>query len=315
LRRVAEPEIPAPVRSRLDGVLRRLDCTAGRACAVTPLEGGLTNVNFRVDTGERVVVVRLSSLDQDLLSIDREAEYTNSRRAAESGAAPQVVEYLPGEGVLVIAWVEGRTYAPDDLRDADNLTRAAAACRTLHAGPRFDGDFDMFEIQQRYLGIVQERGFRLPDRYLEFQPAVERIRSALAVRAEATVPCNNDLLAANFIDDGVRLWIIDYEYAGNNEACFELGNIWSESTLDEEHLVHLVDAYYGEHRDDLVARARLLGLMSKYGWTLWASIQASASPMDFDFWSWGMEKYDRAVPEFDGPDFDALLDRAAGHRT
>jgi thiamine kinase-like enzyme len=211
----------------------------------------------------------------------------------------------------VIAWVEGRTYAPGDLRDAGNLTRAAAACRTLHAGPRFDGDFDMFEIQQRYLGIVQQRGFRLPDRYLEFQPAVERIRSALAVRAEATVPCNNDLLAANFIDDGERLWIIDYEYSGNNDACFELGNIWSESTLDDEHLVHLVDAYYGEHRDDKVARARLLGLMSKYGWTLWASIQDAASTLDFDFWEWGMEKYERAVDEFDSPEFDTWLSVAA----
>ena len=311
---MAEPEIPATVRSRLDDVLRRLDCTAGRTCAVTALEGGLTNVNFRVDTGERVVVVRLSSLDHGQLPIDREAEYTNSRRAAESGAAPQVVDYLPGEGVLVIAWVEGRTYVPDDLRDADNLTRAAEACQTLHAGPRFDGDFDIFEISQRYLRIVRERGFRLPDRYLEFQPAVDRIRDALAVRAERSVPCNNDLLAANFIDDGERVWIIDYEYAGNNDACFELGNIWSESALDGEHLVALVEAYFGEHRDDRVARARLFGLLSDYGWTLWASIQSAVSPMDFDFWSWGMEKYTRAVLEFDSRGFDALLDRAAARR-
>jgi len=309
---VSLPEIPASVRSRLDEVLERLPCTAGRTTAVEPLEGGLTNFNFRVDTDERVVVVRLSSLDTDLLSIDRSAEHTNSRRAAESGAAPEVVDYLPGEGVLVVAWVEGRTYGPDDLRDGDNLRRVAAATRLLHEGPRFEGDFDMVDIQRRYLRLVQEKGFRLPDRYLEFMPAVDRIAAALQVRDEGTVPCNNDLLAANFIDDGERVWIIDYEYAGNNDACFELGNIWSESTLDDEHLVELVDAYYGEHRDDKIARARLLGLMSKYGWTLWATIQASASPIDFDFWSWGMEKYDRAVAEFDDPGFDDLLDRAAG---
>ena len=308
-------EVSGPVWSRLNGVLRRLDCTAGRTCAVTALEGGLTNVNFRVDTGEQVVVVRLSSLDLDLLPIDREAEYSNSRRAAESGAAPQVVDYLPGEGVLVIAWVEGRPYAPDDLRNADTLTRAAKACRTLHAGPRFDGDFDIFQIQQRYLRIVQERGFRLPDRYLEFQPAVDRIRDALAVRAERSVPCHNDLLPANLIDDGGRVWIIDYEYAGNNDACFELGNLWAESTLDDEHLVALVDAYFGEHRDDMVARARLFGLLSTYGWTLWASIQSAVSPMDFDFRSWGQEKYDRAVSEFSSRGFGALLDRVAVRRT
>jgi thiamine kinase-like enzyme len=158
---------------------------------------------------------------------------------------------------------------------------------------------------------VRERGFRLPDRYLEFQPAVDRIRDALAVRAERSVPCNNDLLAANFIDDGERVWIIDYEYAGNNDACFELGNIWSESALDGEQLGWLVDAYYGSHHDDRIARARLFALMSRYAWTVWASIQAAVSPVGFDFRSWGMQQYDRAVAEFEHPGFDSLLDRAA----
>ncbi len=130
------------------------------------------------------------------------------------------------------------------------------------------------------------------------------------MRDVGTVPCNNDLLAANFIDAGDRMWLIDYEYAGNNDACFELGNIWSESNLSLEQLDELVTAYYGVHLRHKVARARLLGLMSKYGWTLWASIQASTSTLEFDFWEWGMEKYDRAIAEFDGASFDALLDEA-----
>ena len=311
---MSESAIPHSVRARLDEVLDELPSTRGRARTVEPLEGGLTNFNFKVVTDERAVVVRLSSLDQDLLSIDRAAEHTNSRHAATAGAAPAVVDYLPGRGVLVVEWVEGRTYGPDDLRDSDRLRKVATACRLLHAAPRFTGDFDMLRIQRRYLDIVTERGFRLPDRYLEFMPAVDRIAAALAVRDEGTVPCNNDLLAANFIDDGERVWIIDYEYAGNNDACFELGNIWSESTLDPEHLTELVDAYYGAHLDAKIARARLLGLMSKYGWTLWASIQSAVSPIEFDFWSWGMEKYERAVTEFDDPGFGDLLDRAAAPR-
>ena len=104
------------------------------------------------------------------------------------------------------------------------------------------------------------------------------MQQALAVRPEPTVPCNNDLLAANFVDDGDRLWLIDYEYGGNNDPCFELGNIWSESLLTLEHLEVLVDSYYGEHLRHKVARARLLGLMARYGWTLWASIQAVGQP-------------------------------------
>jgi thiamine kinase-like enzyme len=301
------------VRERLQATiadLARSGLLAGEPRTVTPLEGGLTNFNFRVATPSCTAVVRLSSSDGDLLAIDRAAEEANSRRAADSGAAPPVLAYLPERNALVVEWIEGRTLAPDDLRDDAMLERVAAVCRQLHAGPRFVGDFDMFAIQRRYLALVQERGFRLPDRYLDFAPRAAQVEEALAVRREATVPCNNDLLAANLIDDGDRLWVIDYEYGGNNDACFELGNVWSESELSLDELAVLVDSYYGRHLRHKVARARLLGLMARYGWTLWASIQAEVSPIDFDFWSWGMAKYDLAVAEFDGPDFARLLDEA-----
>ena len=122
------------------------------------------------------------------------------------------------------------------------------------------------------------------------------------------MPCHNDLLAANLIDAGDRLWLIDYEYAGMNDPCFELGNIWSEATLAPERLDELVTAYYGRRSRSLIARARLLGLISKYGWTLWASIQHGSSSLDFDFWAWGMEKYDRAVAEFAGPELAAWIE-------
>ena len=107
-----------------------------------------------------------------------------------------------------------------------------------------------------------------------------------------------------------RFFCIDYEYAGNNDACFELGNIWSESNLSLSQLDELVTAYYGRRLRHKIARARLWGLMSKYGWTLWASIQDGVSTIDFDFWAWGMEKYERAVAEFDAPEFEQLLAEA-----
>ncbi len=278
---------------------------------VVALAGGLTNTNLRVTTAAGRFVARISSKDSDLLAIDRDAEDANSRAAARAGVAPDVVDYLPDDHVLVVRFVDGRTYDAADLQDSANIPRAAGAVRQLHRGPRFVNDFNMFRIQAGYLRLCQDRGFRLPDRYPSFMAHVGRIERALAVRDVGTVPCNNDLLAANFIDDGERLWLIDYEYAGNNDACFELGNIWSESNLSLDQLDELVAAYYGSRLRHKVARARLLGLMSKYGWTLWASIQASTSPLDFDFWEWGMEKYDRAVAEFDGAGFDVLLDEAA----
>jgi len=278
-----------------------------RATSVSPLDGGITNRNYRVRTPDGDHVVRLSDPESSDLAIDRENEYRNSVAAAMSGAAPEVTAYLPGEGVLVVRWVEGRTFNEDDVGDAANLPRIADVCRTLHAGPPFVNPFDMFDIQARYLALVTERGYRLPPRYLDFADQVHTMRVAMAAAAEPRVPCNNDLLAANIIDDGDRLWLIDYEYSGMNEASFELGNIWSESTLPEEALDVLVHSYWQRADPAKVARARLWALMSKYGWTLWASIQASVSPIEFDYWSWGMEKYERAMEEFDSPRFEEWL--------
>jgi thiamine kinase-like enzyme len=294
-------------------VLDRIPLLSGVPRSVEELPGGLTNHNYKVTTPTGAYVVRVSASDGALLAIDRDAEHANSKAAALAGVGAPVHDYLPALGVLVVGYLPGcRTFTEADLHDRANLPRVAQACRRLHAGPRFVRDFDMFEVQRRYLEIVRERGFRLPPRYLDFMPTVTQIRKCLAIRDEGTVPCNNDLLPGNILDDGTRLWLIDYEYAGNNDPCFELGNIWSESDLPLGHLEELVTAYYGRRLRHKIARARLLGLMSKYGWTLWASIQDAVSTLDFDFWSWGMEKYDRAVAEFDGPDFERLLEEATG---
>lgn len=284
----------------------------GRQYSVEQLTGGLTNVNLKVTCEGRTVVVRVAQEGSALLAIDRDHEHANSIAAAKAGVGASVVDYLPEAGLLIVDYIDGRTFTDEDLRSGGQLPRVAATCRQLHAGPRFVNDFDMFSIQLGYLRVVLDNGFRLPRRYLDFAPQVARIKAAFSVRPEPTVPCNNDLLAGNLIDDGERLWLIDYEYSGNNEATFELGNLWSEPALSLDQLDELITAYDGELRRHRVARARLWALMAKYGWTLWAAIQDSVSTFDFDFWDWGMEKYERAVAEFDGPDFDRLLDEVAG---
>lgn len=275
---------------------------------ISALRGGLTNKNYRVDTADSSYVVRVSTHDPSLLVINREHECHNSRAAAAAGVGAPVIAYLPDEGVLVVGFIDGATLTDASFSDSAILDRAIRACRRLHDGPRFCNEFDMFTLQPRYLSLVRERGFRLPADYLDFMPVVDKVRAALAVRDEGTVPCNNDLLAGNFIDDGRRVWLIDYEYSGNNDACFELGNMWSECHLDLDQLAEVVRIYYGKPLRNKLARCRLQGLMSKYGWTLWASIQDSTSTLDFDFWSWGMEKYESAVAMFRAPDLTRLLE-------
>jgi len=295
----------------LEQVLDRVPELADSGRTITPLPGGLTNANYKVTARGRSYVVRSWSDDTGLLAIDRDNEYHNSVRAAQAGIGAGVIVYLPQHNTMVMEWLEGATLSAAQLRGGGALLDdVAAACRRLHGAARFRDDFDMFEIQLRYLEIVRSRGFRLPEGYERFEPHVAAIRDALAVREEATVPCNNDLLAENFMLTPAGLRLIDYEYSGNNDPCFELGNICSESDLSAPQRQQLVGSYYGRPLRHKVARARLWGLMSNYGWTLWASIQDGVSQIDFDFWAWGLEKYARAVAEFQGLEFELLLDEA-----
>jgi thiamine kinase-like enzyme len=291
-----------------DAVFDQVPSLASWPRTVTELPGGLTNRNFKIITANGAFVARVASGGSELLAIDRTNEYRNSVRAATAGVGAPVIEYRPAVSVLVLRFLEGRTLANADVAEPGRLARIARACRQLHEGERFDGDFDMFEIQRRYRSVVAERGIAIPAGYDDLMGKFDAAARALAVRDEGTVPCNNDLLAANFIEDGEKIWLIDYEYSGNNDPCFELGNIWGECQLPDEALADLVAEYYGRPLRNKMARAMLLGLAGKYGWTLWGAIQAAVSPIEFDFWSWALERFDGAMAGFCAPGFSRLLD-------
>ena len=296
-----------------DVLLEQLPALAGRPRRLEELPGGLTNRNIKVTTPSGVYVARCSEPGANLLHIDRDNEFHNSRAAEQAGVGAPVVDYRPDLGILLVGFLNGRTLTNPDLQDPRVLARVAAGCRKLHAGPRFRDRFDMFELQPSYLKVLQDNGFPIPDGYLDHADRFAAIRRVLDATGSSTVPCNNDLLAANFIDDGERVWLIDYEYSGNNDPCFELGNIWGECGLSSDQLEALVSAYYGRPLRHKIARARLQGIAGKYGWTLWGCIQHGSSTLDFDFWEWAIQRYDSAVAEFRGPEFAQLLDDAQAH--
>ncbi|WP_245582204.1 phosphotransferase [Nocardioides halotolerans] len=289
---------------------------AGRSWHASDLPGGLTNHNVRVvtdDDGPPLdLVVRCSSSDAAMLGIDRDAEHANSLRAAGAAVGAPVVEYRPDLGMLVIGYLPGKALVDADFDDPGVLSRAADACRRLHAGAeRFVNDFDMFARQAGYLATVREKGFALPPTYDDHAAAWADVRRALGTSPRPTVPCNNDLLAANFIDDGRQVWLIDYEYSGNNDACFELGNTSTECGFTPEQTEAWTEAYFGDPSPADLARVRLQALCSQYGWSLWGFIQAATSTMDFDFHGWGMERFEKAEATFRGPDLAGLLEDVA----
>jgi thiamine kinase-like enzyme len=195
----------------------------------------------------------------------------------------------------------------ETLRADGMPSRIAAVLRQLHAGPRFRDDFDMFRVAERYVSLVDERSIRIPTGYREHLALIPRIEAALGVHPPTTVPCHNDLLAENYLDDGERLWLVDWEYSGNNDPAFELGNTAQELGFDDAQVEELCAAYFGHASPALLARMRLQMIVSDVGWTLWAAIQARISTIDYDFTGWAEERWARAETALDGPDFGSWL--------
>ena len=292
--------------------LDRLAVLAGRSWHAEPLPGGLTNTNLHVvsdDAGPALdLVVRCAHPGAELLGIDRGAERDNTIAAAAAGVGAPVVEHQPG--MLVVGYLPGHTLTDADFADPSVLARAAQAVRTLHGRARFTGDFDMERRRAGYLAVIAERGIRLPPGYRDHDDAWAQLQRALAASARPAVPCNNDLLAANFIDAGDAMWLIDYEYSGNGDACFELGNTAAECGFGEEQVDAWTEAYFDAPSPADRARVRLQMLASRYGWSLWGFIQAAVSPIDYDFWGWGMERYERACAMFTSAQLPRLLTEA-----
>jgi thiamine kinase-like enzyme len=292
----------------IEQVIDAIPAWTGRAVQAEPIASGLTNRNWKVSVDDEAFFVRIPGEATELLAVDRANERYNTRAAAMAGVGPPVVHELQEWDVFVLEWIDARTMSIEALAAPGIPTRVAESLRRLHAGPRFRDDFDMFRLAERYMQLVDERDIPIPVGYRPSMDRIPRIEAALAVHPMPTVPCHNDLLAENFLDDGKRLWIVDYEYSGNNDPTFELGNTCQEQAWDADRITQLCAAYFGEATDALLARMRLQMIMSDVGWTLWAAIQATISRIEFDFYGWAEERWARTQAALDGPDFEIWLE-------
>jgi thiamine kinase-like enzyme len=281
--------------ARVDEAVARVSLWTGKDPKVSQLSGGLTNENYLVEAAGQRYVMRIPGQSTELLSIDRANEVFNTKAAATTGIGPRVLEHIPGLDVLVLEFIPGTTMSARMLQSKEMSNRMAASFRRLHGSPRFLEDFNMFRLIENYLGIVDKHGVTIPDGYRGWLPKIAEIERAASAGALPPVPCHNDLLCENFIDDGSALRIVDYELSGNNDPCFDLGNTAQEAEFDQGLRAALCTAYFGRDDPRQLARMNLFALMSDVGWTLWGAIQAKISAVDFDFQGYYNTRWARAL--------------------
>jgi len=292
----------------IEEVIASISDWQGKTVTCAPLSGGLTNTNYRVEVEGQPYFVRVPGPKTELLAIDRQNEVFNTKAAAQAGVGPKVIYHLAEHDVMVLEFIFGETMSNLRLRAQGMPGRIARSIKLLHAGPRFLTDFNMFRLTEFYLDICREYQVTIPERYPERLPAVYQIEKAMSARPLPSVPCNNDLLAENYIDDGNLLRLIDFEYSGNNDPCFELGNTCQELGYDENQIRELCAAYFGAATPARLARMKLNMIMSDVGWALWAAIQAKISSIEYDFWGWAIERWERAEAKLDSAEFPGWLE-------
>jgi thiamine kinase-like enzyme len=282
----------------VEDVIARMGWTGHTRPAVELLGGGITNQNYLVRVGDQAFVVRIPGRDTQSLGIDRIHEHACAVAAHRAGVAPEAVAFFEEAGVLVTRFVPGRGLREEEMHQPQMLARVAGALRRYHDGLKFPGTFSPFQTVRDYLAVSAPGGAPLPDRFEWMMGQADRLESAMGPPPGAR-PCHNDLLLANWLDDGERLWIIDWEYAAMGDLFFDLGNFAVHQQLTDAEEETLLRAYFGRATRDTIARLKLMKIISDLREAMWAMVQVTISTLDYDFVGYGRRHFERYVAQLE----------------
>ena len=310
-----ERPLPGELYDELVRAMQKVPELAGRELTLTALSGGITNRNFLVDasgTSDRWVI-RLAGNDTHLLGISREVEHAATVAAAGVGVGPEVTAFIRPEGYLVTRFIVGSPVGDEAVRQPETLRRVADSLRRSHDGPAIPGLFVPLRICEAYRALAKARGVPIPPEY-ERAAAIGRwIELAFLGNPVELRPCHNDLLNANFIDDGARIRIIDWEYAGMGDPFFDLGNFSINHELTAEENEIFLEAYDGEVSRPRLARVTLMRIVSDFREAMWGVLQQGVSSLDVDFVAYASSRFERLLANAADPRFElALREVAAG---
>jgi len=291
---------------RIRQILDQVPGWSAASTAVSALEGGITNRNYRVERGSEVFVLRLAGESTHLLGIDRQHEHAASSIAAEVGVGAEVVCFLEKENALITRFVSGEPIAPETTRQPEKLRRIVESIRLYHDGPAFPGEFSVFKTVRGYHELAQQHGVSFPETALEALGLLGQIERSLGP-LEHPVPCHNDLLAANFIDDGKTVRILDWEYAGMGDPFFDLGNFAANQRLERDECELLLRLYFSEVRRPDTAHFHLMRVASDLRESFWGYLQTGISTLEFDFEQYARDHLEHFLKSSAAPEFSSWL--------
>ena len=201
-----------------------------------------------------------------------------------------MVDFVEPEGWLVTRFIEGRPVPAEEIRTPGGITRVAAVLRKIHGAAAIPGRFDAHEVVEEYRREAVVRGVTIPAEFAAAQAASELIRDARG--PQPLVACHNDLLNANFLDDG-EIRIVDWEYAGMGDRFFDLANLSVNQEFGVAEDEILLTSYFGEARAADLVSLGMMKFMSDFREAMWGVLQSGISELDFDFSGYAAKHFDR----------------------
>ena len=276
--------------------------------SITPLAGGITNLNYRIDADGKSYVLRITGADTELLGIRREVEYAANLEAGKLGVAPEVVYYIEPEGYLVTRFVDGVKVPPEEMVKPENIRRVAEKVRTFHRNaPPLAGEFNVFRRVEMLTATSRRNHCKFPANFDWIVQKMREVEDALRRDPYVPRPCHDDLLNLNFLDEHGDLRILDWEYAGMGDIFFDLSNFAHHHMLNDEQVNLLLQAYFHEVTPKLFARLKLMWPMSETHEAMWGTAQTGISKLDEDFQGYADLWFGRATEAMQDPRWNQWL--------
>ena len=272
--------------------------------------GGLTNLVFKIETSKESLIVRIPGKGTNEY-IDRTVEAHNAKLAAEAGVSAKVIHANPATGLMISRCIENIVTMTPDLFQARNGSpaRAGQVLKKLHASnKKFAYRFELFQMIDEYLKVLATKDIDLPSGYADIVKAAEPIKLALLSHPVDLAPCHNDPLCENFLDDGQKMWIVDWEYSGMNDPLWDLGDLSVEAGFNKSQDMEMLQAYCGGEPDKAtLGRLIIYKAMCDLLWTLWGLIQHVDNNPAEDFWAYSIGRFKRCKSLMTQPDFDGYV--------
>lgn len=272
----------------------------GADLKVSPLDGGITNTNFRVDVGGESFALRIAGTDTDMLGINREYEYAANLAAGKLGIAPEVIYVIWPEGYLVTRFITARPFPLEEITQPENIRQVMEIVRKIHSMPEFPGIFSVFRTIENYAETARRYNVEFPENFDWLIERMNAAEAALMTDPEPLRPCHNDLLNANFLIDD-QIYILDWEYAGMGDVYFDLANFSDHHELSDELDRWLLECYFGGVTDKQIAHLKIMKAMSDFREAMWALVQIGISELSFDYRSYANKFFARVFENINDP--------------